>query len=106
VESVYENPATAPVGERTRAALKLVEKMTLRPGELGGSDLDELRAAGISDEAIVDVAAITGVFNVIDRLADAFEFRVPTEEAFEQGSAGMRKRGYTLPGPFVWGSRR
>jgi alkylhydroperoxidase family enzyme len=106
VESVYENRATASVEDRTKVALKLVEKMTLRPGEVVRADIDELRKAGISNEAIVDVASITGLFNLIDRLADSFRFRVPTDEAFERGSAGSRQRGYLLPGPFVWGARR
>lgn len=74
---MYLNRETTPVSKRTEAALKLVETMTLRPEAIGPHDILEMRQSGTSDEAIIDAATICALFNIIDRLADAFNFRVP-----------------------------
>ncbi len=62
---------TAPVDEKLRATLGLLEKLTLRPAEVGPDDVAPLRAAGLSDEAIADAIAVAASFNLIDRIADS-----------------------------------
>lgn len=102
---MYADRETAPVSERTKAALRLVEKMTLRPEDLSPGDIVELRQAGVTEKAIVDAATISALFNVIDRLADSFNFRVPDQAAFDRAAISMVKRGYALPGPIFWLTR-
>ena len=53
-EAVEADWRTAPIDERLRAMLGFIEKLTLRPDELGPEDADAVRAAGVSDEAMVD----------------------------------------------------
>lgn len=67
----------APVGRRVKAALILIEKFTLRPDELGPDDIRTARTAGLTDRAIEDAFYVATIFNVMDRLADAFGFHVP-----------------------------
>ena len=62
---------TPPVDEKLRATLGLLEKLTLRPAEVGPDDVAPLRAAGLSDEAIADAIAVAASFNLIDRIADS-----------------------------------
>ena len=99
MDAVYENRDAAPVSDKAKAALKLIETMTLRPEALGPADVDEARRAGVSDAAILDCATVCALFNVIDRLADAFGFHVPDQRTFDAGAAAMVKRGYALPAP-------
>ncbi len=48
--------------------------MTLRPGEVRAEDAEAVRAAGVSDRAMVDALLVCTYFNLIDRLADSFAF--------------------------------
>ena len=76
--------------------LAYLEKLTLDPKSLSQSDIDELRNAGLSNRAIEEAAFVAFDFSVMDRLADAFDFTIPTQA--EQGETGnfLYKRGYSL----------
>ncbi len=52
-----------------KAALDYARKLTLRPSEMTEADVDTLRAAGWSDEDVMDVAEVTGLFNMSNRMA-------------------------------------
>jgi alkylhydroperoxidase family enzyme len=87
---------TAPVDERLRAALGFVEKLTLRPHELGPADADAARAAGVSDEALVDAIHVAALFNMIVRLADSLGWDVPPFAEFSARADAMLASGYAL----------
>ncbi|MEM7156352.1 MAG: hypothetical protein AAF799_26090 [Myxococcota bacterium] len=75
---MVEDWTTAPVTPRIRAALGLLELMTVHPLDLDEARLAELCAQGELDSAAVyGVAAIGFHFNLMNRLADAFDFQVP-----------------------------
>jgi hypothetical protein len=82
-----------------RATLGLLEKVTLTPDDVGPADLEPLRAAGVSDQAISDALHVCFSFNLIDRLADAFGWHVQTVEEFGKDAGFLLKRGYDLIGP-------
>ena len=99
--AALEDWRTAPIDERLRAALGFLEKLTLRPAELGPADLRALRTAGLNDRAIEEAIAVAAVFNVIDRLADAFDFRLPRERDLKLASRVLLRVGYaalSVPG--------
>ena len=87
---------TAPVDERLRATLGFLEKLTLRPHELGPADADAARAAGVSGEALVDAIHVAALFNMIDRLADSLGWDVPSFEDFSARAEAMLASGYAL----------
>ena len=87
---------TAAVDGRMRATLGLLEKMTLAPAEVSGEDLVELRAAGLSDRAILDAAYVCMGFNVITRIANALGFKVPPDEVFSRASRYLTLFGYNI----------
>ena len=66
--------------------LGYLEAVTLRPGEVRTDDAEAVRAAGVSDQAIVDALLVAAYFNLIDRLADSFGF-VPISHTL--GSDGL-----------------
>ena len=76
--------------------LGFLEKLTLRPEELGREDADAVRAAGVSDEAMVDAIHVAALFNMIVRLADSLGWDVPTWESCLDRGEAMLMRGYTL----------
>jgi|SRR5437899_916418 len=77
VNAVLEDWKAAPVNPHLRAALVLLEKLTLRPREVTRDDVLAARTAGLSDRAIYEVIYICFLFSTMDRLADAFNFPVP-----------------------------
>jgi alkylhydroperoxidase family enzyme len=87
---------TAPVDERLRATLGFVEKLTLRPAELTQADTAAVRAAGVSEEALIDAIHVAALFNMIVRLADSLGWDVPTFEAFHARADRMLAGGYKL----------
>ena len=93
-QAVLSDWRTAPISEKLRAALKLIEKLTLRPDEVNSDDMDALRAVGLSDAAIEDAIHVTALFNIIDRIADALGFDIPSEKGFANMAEVLLKRGY------------
>jgi len=68
--------------------------VTLTPGNVSPDDIAPLRAAGVSEQAIEDALYICAYFNIIDRLADSFDFYVPSAEAFAQRAGMLLEQGY------------
>jgi uncharacterized peroxidase-related enzyme len=87
---------TAPVDERLRAMLGFLEKLTLRPEELGRDDADHVRAAGVSAEAIVDAIHVAALFSMVVRMADSLGWDVPSWESCLDRGEAMLSRGYAL----------
>jgi hypothetical protein len=59
-------------------------------------DVDAVRAAGVSDDAIVDAIHVAALFNMIDRLADSLGWDVPEYDSFLARADQMLATGYTL----------
>ena len=76
--------------------LGYLETMTLRPGELRPDDAGAVRAAGVSDEAMVDAIHVGALFNMIVRMADSLGWEVPSWEKCFARAEGMLERGYAL----------
>ena len=77
---------TAPIDEKLRATLGFLEKVTLSPADVDAADVAPLRAAGVTDQAIREALYVAFIFNVMDRLADAFDFDIPS-------APGLRRNG-------------
>lgn len=74
--------------------LGFLEKLTLHPKEIKPSDVQPLREANMSKQAIEDAIYICAFFNMIDRVADALNFNVPSSEFFAHRAEVTAQRGY------------
>jgi uncharacterized peroxidase-related enzyme len=97
VEAVYADRTTAPVSAEVKAALALIETFTLRPDQLGPDDIETARTAGLSTAAIDHVVDVATIFNLINRLADAFEFNMPDRQRLDQNAKLVLRLGYRFP---------
>ena len=79
---------------RVRAALALLETMTLRPDELRDEDVTPLLEAGVSEAGVVDALHVGFVFNTIDRIADSLGFLTVTSEGYGKSADRLLKHGY------------
>lgn len=87
---------TAQVSDRLRAMLGFLEKMTLRPEELGPEDGAALRAAGIDRTAAIEAVQICWAFNIGNRQADAYDVRVGTPKEFARATRFLLRTGYRV----------
>ncbi len=69
-EAVKRDYRTARLSARQRAISEYAEKLTRTPGGMAAADLEKLRAAGLSDRAILDAVQVVAYFNYINRVAD------------------------------------
>jgi alkylhydroperoxidase family enzyme len=87
---------TAELRPELKAVLHFLEKLTLRPDELGPGDADAVRAAGVSDQALRDAITVCALFSMIVRLADSLGWDVPSRERLQQRAPAMLEGGYAL----------
>ena len=85
---------TAPVPEKVRVTLGFLEKLTLRPAEVGPADIVPLRQAGVTDEEIADAIHVCTAFNLINRLADALGWELQEQVALDRFADLLLKMGY------------
>lgn len=78
----------ARLSAREEALCAYAEKLTLHPAEMTAADLRPLREVGLSDEQILELVQVVGMFNLTNRVSSALGF-VPNAEYHGQarGSA-------------------
>ena len=81
------------VDDRLLPVLAFAGKLTRTPGAVGQGDIDGLRAAGWSDQAIEDAINVASLFNYMNRLVDAFGIE-GNEDYFRQIGRTLATRGY------------
>ncbi len=79
VEQLRTNHRYADIEPRERAMLDFAVKLTGQSAACTEQDVEALREAGWSDEDVMDIAEVTGMFNFTNRLASGLGW-VPNEE--------------------------
>jgi uncharacterized peroxidase-related enzyme len=79
------------------AILPLLEKVTLTPDQVASSDIDAVRATGVPDDGIVDALHVNLVFNIMNRLANAFDLSWDSEEHVRMSAKVIHRISYRLP---------
>jgi uncharacterized peroxidase-related enzyme len=74
---------------RDRALAEVAEKMSATPTRMTERDWQPLRELDFSDEALLEVGHIVGIFNYLTRMADGFGIKLdePVEQAASTGHA-------------------
>ncbi|MGM0387285.1 MAG: peroxidase-related enzyme [Natrinema limicola] len=78
-DQLVANYRTADISEAHHTMLDVAVKLTERPAEVEPADLEALREAGFSEEAIWDIAAVTAFYNLSNRMAMFAEMQ-PNDE--------------------------
>lgn len=84
IHAVLEDYESAPIEPRLKTTLAFIQKLTLHPWDVTPEDIAPMREAGVSDAAIEEAISVCACFNIIDRLADAFDFEIPNEHKWIQ----------------------
>lgn len=84
---------SAPIDDKLRLTLKLLRKLTTEHA-ISAADIRPVVAAGVTKTQLEEAFAVCFAFNVIDRLADTFEFHVP--KSFGFAAKMLLSRGYRM----------
>ena len=93
---VLEDYRTAPIDEKLRAMLGLLEIFTLRPDEMGPDAVRAVLATGVTREMIRDAFYVAFLFNGYDRLADTHGWELPDRAFYWKSGKFLLKKGYRL----------
>ena len=93
VATALADPDSAPISEGLRVTLRMLGKLTSQ-GHLSVEDVRAVLHSGVSRQQVEDALAVCYVFNVTNRLADAFGFEIPSPEGFQAGAKYLLRRGY------------
>jgi alkylhydroperoxidase family enzyme len=101
VESVLADGRAVHVSARFQAVLDFLERLTLRPEEVGPEDVKAARGHGVSDAALRQAIYVCFVMSTMDRMADAFAFELPDARILKRYAWIATTFGYkwlSLPG--------
>jgi alkylhydroperoxidase family enzyme len=91
---VLADHRSAPISPALLATLDLLQTVTLAPSSVSPADVAAVRLAGVSDQAIADALTVCACFNLIDRVADALGFDLPSREVHAGYAAQFLAEGY------------
>jgi uncharacterized peroxidase-related enzyme len=74
-ELMVMNYRAARLSKRQRAMLDFATKLTAEPWSIEESDREALRKVGFGERDIWDIAAVTGFYNMSNRVASATDMR-------------------------------
>jgi uncharacterized peroxidase-related enzyme len=83
VERLIQDWRSAQISTADGAMLNYAEKLTIRPSDMVEADVQQLRDAGFSDAAILDINQVTGYYAFVNRLADGLG--VELEDYLDEG---------------------
>jgi len=91
---VLEDYRTAPVDDRQKALFAFIEKMNQQSNQIRRDDLDRLKAAGWSEEAIYDAITVCALFRFYNAWIDATGVHDLPAAAYEMSGKRMAAEGY------------
>ncbi len=89
---------TAPIDDREKALFAFLEKMNRESSRLRREDVDEVKGAGWSEEALYDAITVCALFNFYNKWVDAAGVSDMTPEAYRGSGERLAGLGYVPPG--------
>ncbi|MCB9739968.1 MAG: hypothetical protein H6747_11945 [Deltaproteobacteria bacterium] len=96
LDGKLEELETAEISAGARAMLPVLAKMAHEAEALEPADFAPVRAAGVSEQAIVHALHVAYLFHIINRFADALDFEVGDDAAFAGTAKILLARGYKM----------
>ena len=94
---MLEDYRTAPISEREKALFAFIEKMNRESSRLRKEDIEEVKAAGWSDEELYDAITVCALFNYYNKWIDATGVSDMTAAAYAASGERLATIGY-VPG--------
>jgi alkylhydroperoxidase family enzyme len=94
VDAVLRDFRTAPISDREKALFAFVEKVNRESSRLRKEDIDEVKAAGWSEEALYDAITVCALFNFYNKWIDATGVSDMTPAAYAISGERLSTFGY------------
>ena len=91
---MLEDYRTAPIDERERALFAFIEKMNAQSNQIGKDDVDRVKAAGWTEEAIYDAITVCALFRFYNAWIDATGVHDLPAAGYAMSGKRMAARGY------------
>ena len=94
VNAVLEDFATAPISDKEKALFELIEKVNAQSNRIGRADIDAVKSAGWSEEAIYDAITVCALFRFYNTWIDATGVHDMPAAAYEMSGKRLATQGY------------
>lgn len=92
--AVLADVESSPLDEPHKALFRFVDKVNGDSPRISANDLEKVRAAGWTDEAIYFAITVCALFNFYNRWIDATGVHALSDEAHRQGARRSAQSGY------------
>ena len=94
VRGVLADVESSSLDDRHKALFRFIDKINHDSPRIGPADLEAVRAAGWTDEAIYFAITVCALFNFYNRWIDATGVHALSDEAHRPGGKRMAAQGY------------
>lgn len=94
MDAVLRDHRTAPLSEPERALFEFIEQVNRASNTIAQADVDRVKAAGWSEEAIYDAVTVCALFNFYNIWIDATGVSDMPAAAYEGTGERLGTRGY------------
>lgn len=98
VDAVLLDYRTAPISDSEKALFAFIDKVNRESSRLRKEDIDDVKAAGWSEEALYDAITVCALFNFYNKWIDAAGVSDMTSAAYAGSGTRLATLGY-VPGP-------
>lgn len=102
LEALITDLDAAPVDDRLKTLLRYLGHLTRTPSRIPRPAIDEVRAAGWSEEALYEAVSVCALYSYMNRIAEAAGLTPGLEYQNPDDSALKQRRGSTY---VQWGER-
>ncbi len=94
MRAVVEDFRSAPISDAEKALFAFLEKVNASTAQIRRADVDAVRAAGWSDEAIYDAVSVCALFNFYNRWIDGTGVQDMPPAMYAMSGERLAKDGY------------
>jgi alkylhydroperoxidase family enzyme len=94
VLSVLEDFRSSALPDKEKALFEFIEKVNRSSNQIKQEDVDRVKSAGWTDEAIYDAINVCALFNFYNRWIDATGVHDMPASAYELSGKRLRDHGY------------
>ena len=99
VTAVLRDYRTAPISDREKALFAFIEKVNRESSRVRKDDVEEVMAAGWSEEALYDAITVCALFNFYNKWIDATGVSDMSAAAYEDSGKRLATYGYVPRDP-------
>jgi alkylhydroperoxidase family enzyme len=92
---VLEDFRASSLSDKDKALFAFIEKVNRTSNQIRQGDVDEVKRAGWTDEAIYDAISVCALFNFYNRWIDATGVHDMPSSAYELSGKRLKEHGYS-----------